>query len=272
MRGRWIALVAGQLCGLLLFFRGFFLTRYEMTSRSDCSSPPGDPSAASADGRACWTPGRPKFGRAVILVIDALRYDFLRSNVGSRAALTPSSDDDEPPYLHRLPVVRDLLRDAPQRTLLYPFTADPPTVTMQRLKGLTTGGLPTFIDASSNFASPAVEEDSIVSQLLDAGRRIVFMGDDTWDALFPNAFLRSYPFPSFDVKDLHTVDDGIGEHLLPEIRDKDDWDVVVAHFLGVDHVGHRFGPSHPAMAAKLAQMDGVVRSVADALPDDCSLW
>lgn len=45
----------------------------------------------------------------------------------------------------------------------------------------------------------------------------------------------------------------------------DDWDVLIAHFLGVDHVGHTFGPSHPAMAAKLGQMDAALRGVVDAL-------
>ena len=44
----------------------------------------------------------------------------------------------------------------------------------------------------------------------------------------------------------------------------DDWDVVIAHFLGVDHCGHRFGPDHPAMADKLTQMDGVIRSDSSA--------
>lgn len=39
------------------------------------------------------------------------------------------------------------------------------------------------------------------------------MGDDTWDGLFPQKFFRSYFFPSFNVKDLHTVDDGILQHL-----------------------------------------------------------
>lgn len=39
------------------------------------------------------------------------------------------------------------------------------------------------------------------------------MGDDTWDGLFPKMFSRSYFFPSFNVKDLHTVDDGILQHL-----------------------------------------------------------
>lgn len=39
------------------------------------------------------------------------------------------------------------------------------------------------------------------------------MGDDTWESLFPKSFHRSLPFPSFNVKDLHTVDDGILQHL-----------------------------------------------------------
>ena len=39
------------------------------------------------------------------------------------------------------------------------------------------------------------------------------MGDDTWESLFPKKFHRSLPFPSFNVKDLHTVDNGILQHL-----------------------------------------------------------
>lgn len=39
------------------------------------------------------------------------------------------------------------------------------------------------------------------------------MGDDTWESLFPRRFHRSLPFPSFNVKDLHTVDNGILQHL-----------------------------------------------------------
>lgn len=39
------------------------------------------------------------------------------------------------------------------------------------------------------------------------------MGDDTWENLFPKRFHRSLPFPSFNVKDLHTVDNGILQHL-----------------------------------------------------------
>lgn len=41
------------------------------------------------------------------------------------------------------------------------------------------------------------------------------MGDDTWVSLFPKKFHRSLPFPSFNVKDLHTVDNGILQNIYP---------------------------------------------------------
>lgn len=54
--------------------------------------------------------------------------------------------------------------------------------------------------------------------VLPVGKRLVFMGDDTWENLFPKKFQRSLPFPSFNVKDLHTVDNGILQHLYSTSR------------------------------------------------------
>ena len=120
------------------------------------------------------------------------------------------------------------------------------------------GSLPTFIDAGANFASSAILEDNLLYQLKANNKSIVFMGDDTWLDLYPKYFKRMFPFPSFDVKDLDTVDNGVVHHLVPELK-RNDWDVVIAHFLGVDHCGHRYGPNHPEMKRKLLQMDSVIK-------------
>lgn len=56
------------------------------------------------------------------------------------------------------------------------------------------------------------------------------------------------------------MDDGVLSHLSEELGKKD-WDVLVAHFLGVDHVGHTFGPASQAMEDKLGQMDRALRWV-----------
>ena len=113
-----------------------------------------------------------------------------------------------------------------------------------------TGGFPTFFEFRANFDSAAIEEDNLIGALGAAGRRVVFTGDDTWMGLFPGAeaWAATTPFPSFNVRDLHTVDDGVTATLFPVLEGEGEgWDVVIAHFLGVDHVGHTFQPDHPAM-------------------------
>ena len=78
---------------------------------------------------------------------------------------------------------------------------------------------------------------NLLLQLVNQGRKVVFAGDDTWMGLFPDRFLRAYPFPSFDVWDLDTVDNGVTKHLFEELKKPDDWDVLIGHYLGVDHAG-----------------------------------
>jgi phosphatidylinositol glycan class O len=60
------------------------------------------------------------------------------------------------------------------------------------------------------------------------------------------------------VKDLDTVDSGVSGLLVKEMK-RTDWNIIIGHFLGVDHCGHTFGPNHPMMANKLQQMDSVLR-------------
>ncbi|XP_040277130.1 GPI ethanolamine phosphate transferase 3 [Bufo bufo] len=239
--------------GIWLFMSGFLLMRIELSNQSRCSEPPSP--APHLQDAPCWFPQR--FQKAVVVIIDALKYDFAKYN--------PANDNPKP-YENKLGVIHQLTTSQPQHARLYPFRADPPTTTMQRIKGFTTGSLPTFVDVGSNFASYAIQEDNLIHQMVQNGKRVVFMGDDTWDGLFPKKFYKSYFFPSFNVKDLHTVDDGILQHLYPTV-DGEDWDVVIAHFLGVDHCGHKHGPDHPETAKKLMQMNQVITSLVEHLDD-----
>ena len=102
------------------------------------------------------------------------------------------------------------------------------------------------------------------------------MGDDTWLTVFPTAFHpeMSHDFDSFNVEDLHTVDNGVIANLFPLLTNSthaQSWDFLIGHFLGVDHVGHRVGPDHPTMVAKQQQMNHVLQRVVDALDEDTLL-
>ncbi len=135
-----------------------------------------------------------------------------------------------------------------------------------------TGSLPTFIDMSRNFGSDELREDNLVQQLKRQNRSCVFMGDDTWISLLGDQFVIKYPFPSFNVMDLDTVDNGVKRHLVDEIKNQSSgWSLIVAHLLGLDHAGHRYNLNNAAIGSKLQEYDGVIKSVADAMDDDTLL-
>jgi GPI ethanolamine phosphate transferase 3 subunit O len=93
-------------------------------------------------------------------------------------------------------------------------------------------------------------------------------------SVFPDTFETNmtFPYDSFNVEDLHTVDEGVIKHLFPLLEDPSKpFDFLIGHFLGVDHVGHRVGPDHPSMKAKLLQMNDVLTQVVEKLDDDTLL-
>ncbi|EAW08698.1 mannose-ethanolamine phosphotransferase GPI13 [Aspergillus clavatus NRRL 1] len=260
----WILFL--HVAGIFFFTKGFLLTRMVLENKSTCDVLPFDDSSVSSarkGNKGCWHDK--SFDKAIVIIIDALRYDFT-------VPFATGSESETAHLFHdNIPVLYETAVKTPEKAFLLPFIADPPTTTLQRLKGLTTGTLPTFVDAGSNFAGTAIDEDNLVAQLHAAGKTLVHLGDDTWQALFPGYFDANLtkPFDSFNVWDLHTVDNGVTEHLFPLLHPANatKWDVIFGHYLGVDHAGHRYGPDHPAMAAKLREMDQVIRNLIATLDD-----
>lgn len=145
--------------GIFLFVGGFLLVRLEVNRTSTCEDVlPPSYDATSPD----FCPRHPRVRRAVILVVDALKAEFARYDPGN---LSPR------PFENKLPVLGETVSSRASHARLYTFRADPPTTTMQRIKGFTTGSLPTFIDVGNNFASSAVLEDNLIHQLGQAGER-----------------------------------------------------------------------------------------------------
>ncbi|EXJ90947.1 hypothetical protein A1O1_04054 [Capronia coronata CBS 617.96] len=222
---------------LLIFAKGFF------------------PHKAFLPGLATWPqevealPRSAPFDRVVFMVVDALRSDFVYSNA-SHFAFTQS-----------------LIRSG----AAVPFTgyASPPTITMPRVKAITTGSVPSFVDLVLNFAesdttSTLKEQDSWLAQLRAKGSRLVMYGDDTWLRLFPDFFHRADGTTSFFVSDFTEVDNNVTRHIPMELE-QDDWSAMTMHFLGLDHIGHKTGPRGPNMPAKQAEMDGIVRQIYTAM-------
>lgn len=191
------------------------------------------------------------FDRLVFVVVDALRSDF---------AFGPHSS------MHKL-------HEMINAGTAIPFTAraSTPTVTLPRLKCLTTGAITGFLDAILNIAesdtsSTVASQDSWVQQMLNDKRKIHMYGDDTWMRLYPGAFSESEGTSSFFVKDFTEVDNNVTRHLETQLKSPD-WDTLILHYLGLDHIGHLEGPSSPHMLDKQLEMDTIISEIYQTLSD-----
>jgi ethanolaminephosphotransferase len=80
---------------------------------------------------------------------------------------------------------------------------------MPRVKAITTGSIPSFLDVILNFAesdttSTLANQDTWLAQIKQGRNRendgkLVMYGDDTWLKLFPNTFTRADGTSSFFV-------------------------------------------------------------------------
>lgn len=59
--------------------------------------------------------------------------------------------------------------------------------------------------------------------------------------------------------------------IFSELKNND-WDLLVAHYLGVDHAGHRYGPNHPEMARKLDETNARIEKLIKMLPSNTILY
>ncbi|OCK96631.1 alkaline phosphatase-like protein [Cenococcum geophilum 1.58] len=201
-------------------------------------------------------PPEAPFDKIIFMVVDALRSDFVYS-ADSGFMFTQS-----------------LISSG----AAIPFTAHAtsPTITMPRVKAITTGSIPSFLDVILNFAesdttSTLAHQDTWLAQLkAKEDGKLVMYGDDTWLKLFPDTFSRADGTSSFFVSDFTEVDNNVTRH-VPEELLASDWNAMIMHYLGLDHIGHKAGPHSPNMLPKQIEMDGIVKDIYEAIESEAHL-
>ena len=194
--------------------------------------------------------------RLIFIVIDGLRYDYAQKYLKKTLNFSNSS-------------------------IFLETYSDPPTVTLQRLKAITTGSLPTFIEIKNNFdTSNLIQTDSLLYQFKhfnyfnksknqnisknNQNNNITVIGDETWVTLFDLYINSKITFPSFDIYDIDGVDNVIFKTLEPNIRSHNS-SLIIAHFLGVDHSAHVFSYNHPRVIKKISQIDSFLFSILNII-------
>ncbi|KAJ2663469.1 major facilitator super transporter protein [Coemansia sp. RSA 1200] len=233
-----------ELVGLGFFVKGFFPYKKSIPGFARPQDQPPD------IGRTATPDAEPQYDRLVIMLVDALRNDFV---FGNNSAMD---------------YTQSLLRDG--QAVGFTAKALAPTVTMPRIKALMAGTVPNFLDAVLNIAesdtsSSLKYHDNLLWQLKHHRNKTINMfGDDTWLRLFPDIFTKTDGTSSFFVTDTVEVDNNVTRHVRPELQ-RDDWDVTIFHYLGLDHIGHLAGPASPLMKPKQREMDGVVKTIYQML-------
>lgn len=147
--------------------------------------------------------------RLIFIVIDAFRNDFFKEQYMPHTF-----------FLYKSIGCKMIVK------------AQSPTVTLPRIKALTTGNVPQFSDLLFNLIRNEKISESFLHAAKDSGKSIVFYGDDTWLKLYPDLFTRSEGTTSFYVNDFYEVDNNVTRNVRKELL-RNDWDLMILHYLGM---------------------------------------
>ncbi|RKP14944.1 alkaline-phosphatase-like protein [Piptocephalis cylindrospora] len=247
-----------HLAWVLMFSRGFFPVKTRVPGQGTFSDLPSAPYSTSSGAAA--PSGRdplgyiPPYDQVVFVLVDALRSDFVYG---------------EGSGFHS---VRQYLSQGYGEAFV--AVARAPTVTLPRLKALVSGTVPAFLDAILNVLEDDDDEkkagkgnneqgdgkDAWPSILhLSKNWKIEMYGDDTWMRLLPpHTFTRVEGTTSFFVADTVEVDRNVTRHVPSALNRKGEWDALILHYLGLDHIGHSGGRHSPLMQPKQEEMDAVI--------------
>ena len=78
--------------------------------------------------------------------------------------------------------------------------------------------------------------------------------------MFSQYFDRAYPQPSFNVRDLDTLDNHAHKDLLAELE-MNNFTLLLGHLIGVDHAGHTYSANHKEIERKLNETESIIMDI-----------
>lgn len=248
--------------GLFVYLKGFFPVKISNPGYSAAEDVPPAPIDSNVllklsgeeflgGGDKPWVSSGaiPKnFTKLVLVVIDAFREDFVYG----------SGHLQSMPFLHQ----RILLGDAAG----FVSRAQAPTLTMPRVKAMMTGSVPGYFEMFLSLdQAKELTDDSLIRSASADGRSIVFYGDETWTKLFPTIFKRKNGIPLLSIADHTTADENITWHASNELLHPHNFDIMILHYMGLDHIGLTSGSRGPLVDGKLKEMDSVLQTIYESL-------
>ncbi|CCH61206.1 hypothetical protein TBLA_0E01480 [Henningerozyma blattae CBS 6284] len=175
-----ISLLVLQFIALAFFTRGFLLTRPVYDDVSIIPTLNTEDEAFNINS---------KFKKTMLIIISGISFDNL-------IPIPEESINYNESYHNNLNVLYNNFNQSLQNTsneessssLLIKLKTYPPTDTLQRVKCITGGSVPSFIDTGITFYGSMIEEDNILKQMYLNNRSIYFTGDKFWNSLYSKYF------------------------------------------------------------------------------------
>ncbi len=200
-------------------------------------------------------------GKVVMLMIDALRFDFfLNEELTESNKLLPD---------HKFKKLNNLIAKKPENFVVMRARADAPTITANRIPCIATGNIPPKLALFQALKASKLVEDSFLRQLKGLNRTSYFTGDPLWEEFFPEEFTEAKAAAGFDIKD-QNVDKSRMVFMKNMIKENN-FDFLLGHLLAFDHMGHAYGLSSPKLAKHIAKTDKAIIEIIKLLDDDTTL-
>ncbi|CAD8055281.1 unnamed protein product [Paramecium sonneborni] len=187
----------------------------------------------------------------ILLVIDSLRIDLA--------------------FSQNFTFIKKMSKEKPDQTLFFLSLAEVPTVTGPRLQAMTSGNFPPLSKLLDNFHASIIKEDNLLFQMNRFNKKTFFVGDDIWMGLYPDQFTVQFPKKSSNINDLSSIDEFISLKLNKNINQG--YDLIVAHFQGLDHAGHKNNKvlNNQDLEDQLGHTDGIIAQIYEKMSNDTIL-
>ncbi|KAL0215111.1 hypothetical protein P9112_007295 [Eukaryota sp. TZLM1-RC] len=186
-------------------------------------------------------PPGPLYDHTFLLIVDALSFDTAIKHLRSTSQLSHSIN-----------------------TSFIPLYANFPTITVTAITTMMTGRPAALFDVSKMFTSTRITDDNLIDAAFRSNKNLHVVGDDVWGDLFPQVLNNSSLLPSFDINDFNSIDNLVySEFSQLQLQE---FDLIIGHLLGVDHIGHTKGQNSQEMIDKLMEIDQFIVDFYDKLP------
>jgi len=201
--------------------------------------------------------------KVIILLVDALRYDYFHydeSIVGK----------EQYPYQNKFAKTHNIFKTNPENSVIIKTYSDSPTWTPLRVRCIGTGNIPPYMQLMQSLRAPRAIEDSIFKELKKAGKKGYATGDPVWQEIFEGDIIDEYRSESFDLRDADS-DKMVSNTILNAIE-RNNFDLLVGHRLGVDHMGHWYNSDlEPRIGDHLTLNDDLVAQIINSMDNSTVL-